>query len=119
MSEVTFHREIINGVTVLLPNLTLDREAENSRPLGRWGLERQKYLSETNLYGLYLMRGNLFRHLREIDAQAEQMEADLKLSLMEKELVPDQQRYPLRWTRYMMNLQSRVDEIVRAELIQV
>lgn len=119
MKDLTFHRETIAGVNVLLPNLTLDKEAEDSRPLGRWGLERQNYLGEMNLYGLYLMRGNLFKHLREIDQQAEQMEEQLKASLMEQEIVPDRQKHPLRWAQYNLNLQSRVDEIIRAELIQV
>ena len=120
MKELTYHREVINGTSVLLPNLTLDGRSEEQRPpLGRWAMERQKYLALTNLYGLYLIRGTLHRHLEEVQKQAEEMEQNLKSSLMKQEQVPSRQHQPQEWAKYMSNLQSRVDEIVRNELILV
>ena len=120
MKELTYYREVINGTSVLLPNLTLDGRSEEQRPpLGRWALERQKYLALTNLYGLHLIRGTLYKHLEEVQNQAEEMEQTLKDSLMKQEQIPDRQRQPLEWAKYMANLQSRVDEMVRSELILV
>ena len=118
MKELTYRREVMNGTRVFLPNLTLDRRGEQ-QPLGRWALERQKFLALTNLYGLYLIRGTLYKHLEEIQKQAEEMEQTLKDSLMKQEQIPDRQRQPLEWAKYMANLQSRVDEMVRSELILV
>ena len=118
MKELTYHREEINGTSVLLPNLTLDGRGEQ-QPLGRWALERQKFLALTNLYGLYLIRGTLYKHLEEVQMQAEEMEQMLRDSLMKQEQIPDPQRQPLEWAKYMANLQSQVDEMVRSELILV
>ena len=120
MKELTYRREVINGTSVLLPNLTLDGRSEEQRPpLGRWALERQKYLALTNLYGLYLIRGTLNRHLEEIQKQAEELEQSVMDSLLKRENLPDRQSQPQEWAQYMANLQSRVDEIVRNELILV
>ena len=120
MKELTYHREVINGTSVLLPNLTLDGRSEEQRPpLGRWAMERQKYLALTNLYGLYLIRGTLNRHLEEVQRQAEELELSLKNSLMNQEQVPSRQRQPQAWAQAMENLHSRVYEIVRNELILV
>ena len=120
MKELTYHREEINGTSVLLPNLTLDGRSEEQRPpLGRWAMERQKYLALTNLYGLYLIRGTLNRHLEEVQRQAEELELSLMDSLLKRENLPDRQSQPLEWAQAMANLHSRVDEIVLREVIQV
>lgn len=119
MKNLTYYRTTIDGIPVRLPNLALDKTAQDNPPLGRWGLERQKYLGDRNLYGLYLMRGTLFQHLREVDQAAERMEAQLKASRMEVENPPDPQSQPLQWAQYLENLQASVDEIIRHELIYI
>ena len=57
---------------VLLPNLTLG-ESE-SRPLGKYGRMRKRYLKEQRpvLYTNLLVTGDLFSHLAEIDQACEE-----------------------------------------------
>ena len=56
----------------LLPDITL-RDPPNDEPLGRYARLRRAYLREHRpiLYNRLLLREELFTHLREIDAAAE------------------------------------------------
>ena len=64
---------------VLIPNLTV----EETRPIGRWGRIRRRYLKEYHpaVYSNMLLNGTLYQHLAEIDEAA-----DERIDLITKQL---------------------------------
>nr|WP_300911721.1 TnpV protein [uncultured Acetatifactor sp.] len=115
-----------NGIDYVLvgdyyiPMLTLPEE---NRPIGRWGRMHQRYLKENHpgYYSSLILTGKLWTYLADLDEQAqerldriaEQMQAAEGVT---EELKADDQ---LEWVRRCNSIQSRAEEIVRAELIYV
>lgn len=67
------------GGDVLIPNLTV----EETKPIGRWGRLRRRYLKEHHpaVYLNMLLDGTLYQHLAEIDDAA-----DERINLSTKQL---------------------------------
>lgn len=119
---LTYREVFIEGVQIWLPVDALEANEEaKAHPLGKWGDRRGRYLEETGKDWSYYLEDTMREHLQEIDRQASRMEEQLMESIMRKEeaSIPDRGEHPLEWARYMNNLQSRVDEIIRATLIEV
>ena len=102
---------------VLIPNLTV----EETRPIGRWGRIRRRYLKEYHpaVYSNMLLNGTLYQHLAEIDEAA-----DERINLITKQLAvrrgitenlkADNQ---LRWVQEMSAIRATAEETVMAEMI--
>ena len=58
------------GGDVLIPNLTV----EETKPIGRWGRMRRRYLKEYHpaVYSNMLLNGTLYQHFAEIDEAADE-----------------------------------------------
>lgn len=102
-----------------IPNITPPAEA--NKPLGIWGLKRKDYLMKHKRvqFNIMLMNGTLWNHLAEVDEQASDMFSRLVKQMkvnegMTEQLKEDNQ---LEWVRRMQNIESRVREITKKELI--
>lgn len=102
---------------VLIPNLTV----EETRPIGRWGRIRRRYLKEYHpaVYSNMLLNGTLYQHLTEIDEAADER-IDLitkqfagKRGISEKLKAANQ----LLWVQEMNSIRTSAEETVLAELI--
>ena len=101
-----------------IPNITIK---ETSKPIGRFGRMRRKYLQEENpiLYNDLILTENLFLHLLEVeeiaqrrfDVLMEQMKAQRNIT---EEL---KQRNSMLWVGEMNNIRACIDEIIMREII--
>ena len=126
MSEQKLPQTIMeNGIEYLLdeetqtylPNLTL----EESKPLGKYGKMRKKYLKENRnpLYQAMLLKGTLDEHLAEIDRTANSR-LDLILPKMMVEAGVTEElkaQDQMKWVGLMNNLKQSAEEIIQNELI--
>ena len=102
---------------VLIPDLTV----EETKPIGRWGRLRRRYLKEHHpaVYLNMLLDGTLYQHLAEIDDAA-----DERINLITKQLAgkrgiaerlkADNQ---LLWVQEMNAIRASAEETVLSELI--
>ena len=127
---IRYQEVIEDGVQVLRPMLTLSEGTDGMEgineppvvgnepsPLKKWERARAMYLEQTGMDGFYWFRGTLYSHLAEIQQQAEEMERSLMAQNQSE--APDRKTRPLEWTQYQNSLQSRVDELIQQQLIEV
>lgn len=101
-----------------IPNIMIK---ETSKPIGRFGRMRQKYLQEEKpiLYNDLILTEKLFLHLLEVeeiaqrrfDVLMEQMKAQRNIT---EEL---KQQNPMLWVGEMNNIRACIDEIIMREII--
>ena len=117
--ELTYHKE----GDYYYPDLVLPEEPENAKPLGKYGLMRKKYLKEhkRGTYSDLLLNGELMKHLREIDAQADQMMETLIAQMKKREGVTEELKAndQMAWVGAMNNIRDRAEEVVLHDLIYV
>jgi hypothetical protein len=115
--------EYVKAGDYLIPALTLGEAETETRPLGKYGLMRFRYLRDNNkyLYSLLEIRGQLDSHLREIDATATSRVENFIEESLKKNPIPEDLKNsdPLRWIGRMENLKAQAEEIVTRELILV
>ena len=103
----------------LIPNLTLS-ETE-TKPLGKYGRMRKKYLQENRpvLWNSMILSETLFPHLREIDETANRRLEQMMPELMKRNGVTEELKAkdPMMWTGVMNNLRNQAEETILAELI--
>ena len=103
----------------LIPNLTLS-ETE-TKPLGKYGRMRKKYLQEHRpvLWTSMILSEKLYPHLREIDETANRRLEQLIPELMKQNGVTESMKAsdPMKWVGLMNNLKAQAEETVLAELI--
>ncbi len=104
---------------VLLPNLTL--EETDSKPLGKYGRMRKRYLKEHRpvIYSAMLLNDELYEHLSEIDQACEERMELLTRQLAKQEGVTEALKATdqMEWVRRMNNIRSCAEEIVLNELV--
>ena len=104
---------------VLLPGLAL--EETESRPIGKYGRLRKRYLKEHRLatYSAMLLNGELHGHLAEIDKACEKRMELLTRQMAKREGVTEALKATdqMEWVRRMNSIRSRAEEIVMRELI--
>ena len=102
---------------ILIPDLSV----EESRPFGRWGQMRRRYLREHHpaVYSNMLLGGTLYQHLVEIDEAA-----DERIDLITKQLVAKRgiteklkAANHLLWVQEMNSICAAAEETILAELI--
>lgn len=102
-----------------IPNLDLPEEAKV--PLGRWGRAHCLYLKRNKLFYFthLLMDGILWKHLAEIDKQAEELFDNLVNQIAKAENVTEKlkEQNQIEWVQRMNNIHQRATEIVNLELI--
>ena len=116
---MTTNTEYIQNGDYLIPNLTLP--AEETKPLGKYGMLRKTYLKKhrKGLYSCMLLQGTLYDHLYEIDEEAHIFIDRYVKEMAEKEGVDETLRAKdqMAWMQAMNNIRSRAEEIVLYELI--
>ena len=115
-----------NGIDYVLvgdyyiPMLTLPEE---NRPIGRWGRMHQRYLKENHpgYYSSLILTGKLWTYLADLDEQAQERLDRIAEQMQVAEGVTEELKADdqLEWVRRCNSIQSRAEEIVRAELIYV
>ena len=102
-----------------IPNLTLS-ETE-TKPLGKYGRMRKKYLQEHRqvLWNQMILSETLYPHLREIDETANRRMEQMMPGLMKRSGVTEELKAsdPMKWTGLMNNLKAQAEEVILAELI--
>lgn len=102
-----------------IPNLTLtDTE---TKPLGKYGRMRKKYLQEHRpvLWNNMILSETLCRHLREIDEAANARLEQIMPELMKQNDVTESLKAsdPMKWAGLMNTLKAQAEEIIFDELI--
>ncbi|MBQ3482227.1 MAG: TnpV protein [Oscillospiraceae bacterium] len=104
---------------MLLPNLIL--EETESKPIGKYGRMRKKYLKEHHpaVYSAMLLNGELYRHLSEIDEGCEERMDLLARQMAEREGVTEALKAAdqVEWVQRMNSIRCRAEEIVLNELV--
>lgn len=104
----------------LLPDLGI-APAEESRPIGKYGLLRRSYLKDykPGLYRSMLLTGKLDKHLADIDEQARERFERIVGKMQQVEQVTEELKAKdqLAWVQAMNSICNRADEIVRQEMI--
>ena len=102
-----------------IPNLSLS-ETE-TKPLGKYGRMRKKYLQEHRpvLWNSMILSEKLYPHLREIDETANRRLEQLMPELMRRNDVTEElkARDPMKWVGLMNNLKAQAEETILNELI--
>ena len=92
-----------------------------ARPTGVWGSMRRDYLKKNrqSLYYQLLLSGKLNDHLADIEEQAQDMMWTLPKQMAKAEGVTEElkRRDQMAWIGAMNNIQARVREIIKAELL--
>ena len=104
----------------LIPDLTIPPEEQNIH-IGVWGMRHKRYLMENKHVTFNIMQGNgtLWKHLPDIDKQAEDMFLQLVNDMAKSEDITEQLKAEdqMLWVQKMNNIRNRATEIVNTELI--
>ena len=102
-----------------IPNLVLP-DTEDYQ-IGKYGRMRHSYLKEHHkiLYTSYVMEGNLFEHLTEIDKACNKRMEIIESTMAKQEGVTETLKAadPMEWVRRKNSILNRAEEIVLAELV--
>ena len=104
---------------MLYPNLIL--EPQEHRPIGRWGRMHRAYLEAEHpgLYERLILNGTLDRHLADAEERARSMLERLIGQMAQQEGITEGLKATdqMKWVQRMNGIRSRVEEIVREEVI--
>lgn len=105
-----------------IPNLKLSAE-EKETQIGIWGMRRKNYLLNNNriLFNIMLADGTLWKHLTEVDKNAEEMFSWLVTKMAETEVIAEELKATdqIVWVHRMMNIEVRAREVVLSKVIYV
>ena len=103
----------------LIPDLSLTEQ--ESRPLGKYGRIRKKYLEEHRpiLWNQMILNETLFPHLREIEDIANRRLEQMMPVLMKAAGVTEdlKARDPMTWVGLMNSCKAQAEEVILQELI--
>ena len=103
-----------------IPDLTLPEEP---RPMGKWGRMHREYLKEHKpiQYNCLLLSGELWTYLADLNEQAQDRLERMIDRMKAVEGITEALKAsdPMVWVQRMNNIRSRVEEIVREELVFV
>ena len=104
----------------LLP--TFDISDEDKKPLGRWGMKRNKFLKTYKngvFHEVWKLTGTLTPHLHEVDKRAEEMYDILMEQMKKAEGVTEdlKRKEQMKWVGMMNSIAHRVEEIVLNDII--
>lgn len=103
-----------------IPALTLETSSDH-RDIGRWGRMHRDFIREhkPSLYSQLLLEGKLHSYLADLNEQVQTRRERMIDRLVKCEGVTEdlKRREAMEWVRRMNSIASRVDEVIRAELI--
>ena len=103
----------------LIPDLSLTEQ--ESRPLGKYGRMRKKYLEEHRpiLWNQMILTETLFPHLREIEETANRRLEQMMPALMKAAGVTEdlKARDPMAWVGLMNSCKAQAEEVILSELV--
>ena len=118
MKKITYHQE----GDYLIPDLIMDNSCEDYS-IGKYGYLRLNYLKEhkRGLYTEFMIKGNLAKHLAEIENAVNERIGLIIKHLAEAENIdePLKSSHQLAWVQAMNNIKNRAEEIVYNEIIYV
>ena len=92
-----------------------------ARPIGIWGAMRRDYLKKhrPSLYYQLLLSGKLNDHLADVEEQAQDMMWTVTRQIAKAEGVTEElkRRDQMAWVGAMNNIQNRIREAIREDLI--
>ena len=101
-----------------IPNLTVPTKTYQ---IGKYGMLRRTYLNEhrPNLYSILMMKGELLKHLEEIDKSTTQQVQTIVNQMAKAEGLTEELKAtdPLLWTSRMNNILHSAEEIVLSEMV--
>ena len=101
-----------------IPDITTQ---ETTKPIGRFGRMRRKYLQEENpiLYNDLILTEKLFPHLLEVDEIAQRRFDVLMEQMKVRRNITEElkQENPMLWVGEMNNIRACIDEIIMREII--
>lgn len=101
-----------------LPKLEIPQETYS---IGKYGMMRRAYLKEhrPSRYSFLMMKGELLKHLEEIDRTTTQQVQAIVENMVKAEGVTEAMKStdPLRWTGLMNNFLHSAEEIVLSETV--
>ena len=104
---------------MLYPNLTLG--TREHRPIGRWGQMHRAYLEieHPGLYERLILNGTLDRHLADAEERAQTLLEQLIRRIAMQEGITESLKAAdqMKWIRRINSIRSRVEEIVRDQII--
>ena len=93
----------------------------DSRPIGKWGRMHLAYLKEhkPGLYSHLILSGKLYRHLAELNDQAQARLEVIIQQMQRSEGVDERMKAQdqMLWVGRMNSIRERAEEIILAELI--
>lgn len=93
----------------------------DSRPIGKWGRMHREYLKEhkPGLYSHLILSGKLYRHLAELNDQAQARLEVIIQQMQRSEGVDERMKAQdqMLWVGRMNSIRERAEEIILAELI--
>ena len=96
---------------------------DDDRPIGKWGQMRRAYLEETNplLLNHLTLTGKLHTYLADLNEQAQNRHRLIAQQMMEAEGVTEdlKRRSQWEWIRAVNSIVSRVEEIIKSEMINI
>ena len=102
-----------------IPSITLPDDGEYQ--IGKYGMLRRTYLNEhrPNLYSILMMKGELLKHLEEIDKSTTQQVQTIVNQMAKAEGLTEELKAtdPLLWTSRMNNILHSAEEIVLSEMV--
>ncbi len=102
-----------------LPCLTVPDEEH--QPIGIWGQRHHRYLKEKHraLCDALLLKGELNRHLAEVDRRAEDLFFELVKQVAEKAGITERLKADnqLEWVRQMNAIHNQAEKIVYSEVV--
>ena len=115
MTNLTYTK---NG-DYLIPDLSLTEQ--ESRPLGKYGRMRRKYLEENRpiLWNQMILTETLFPHLREIEETANRRLEQMMPNLLKAAGVTEdlKAKDPMTWVGLMNSCKAQAEEVILQELI--
>ena len=101
-----------------IPNIPIQ---EMTKPIGRFGRMRKKYLQEENpiLYNDLILTEKLFPHLLEVEEIAQRRFDVLMEQMKVRRNITEElkQENPMLWVGEMNNIRDCIDEIIMKEII--
>ena len=103
-----------------IPNLVLPPEEANIH-LGKWGMLHKDYLMKHKkvLFTTLLTEGKMWKHLADIDTQAQQMFDTLVKQMKDTEGLTEKlkETNQMEWVCRMQNIEAKARNVVITELI--
>ena len=101
-----------------IPNLAVQ---ETSRPLGKYGRMRKKYLQEHRplLWSRMILNETLYPHLLEVEETAQRRLEQMLPAMAVKAGVTESLKAedPMKWVRLMNALKAQAEEVILKELV--